>query len=132
MESIILRTTARFLAPLLILRSFWVYYRGHNNPGGGFIGGLIAAAGYTFYALSHSVDYARAKFYFDPTKVSAFGLLTALSSALLSMFKGQAFMTSLWGHIGPIHVGTPMLFDLGVYFAVVGFSLQVIFILMED
>lgn len=132
MESIILRTTARFLAPLLIILSLWVYYRGHNNPGGGFIGGLIAAAGYTFYALSHSVDFARKKLYFNPIKLSATGLLIALISAVLSMFKGQAFMTSLWGHLGPIHVGTPMLFDLGVYFAVIGFSLQVIFILMEE
>ena len=132
MESIILRTTARFLAPLLILLSLWVYYRGHNNPGGGFIGGLIAVAGYTFYALSYSVEFARKKLHFDPTKISAFGLLIALISAVLSMFKGQAFMTSLWGDIFGIHVGTPMLFDLGVYFAVIGFSLQVIFILMED
>ena len=132
MESIILKTTARFLAPLLIILSLWVYYRGHNNPGGGFIGGLIAASGYTFYALSHSVDYARKKLRFDPIKISAFGLLVALISGLLSVFKKQSFMTSIWGHLGPIHVGTPMLFDLGVYFAVIGFSVQVIFILMEE
>jgi multicomponent Na+:H+ antiporter subunit B len=66
-----------------------------------------------------------------------FGLLIALCSGLISLFKLKPFMTGLWLHanlpiLGEFHLGTPLLFDLGVYFVVVGITTHIIFTLAEE
>jgi L-alanine-DL-glutamate epimerase-like enolase superfamily enzyme len=56
MNSLILRTAARYLLPLLILFSIFLLFRGHNEPGGGFVAGLVAAAAFALYALAADVE----------------------------------------------------------------------------
>ena len=59
MKSIILSATARFLLPILFMFSLFLLVRGHNLPGGGFVGGLVAAAAFVLYAIAHDVEQAR-------------------------------------------------------------------------
>ncbi|OPZ09915.1 MAG: Na(+)/H(+) antiporter subunit B [candidate division BRC1 bacterium ADurb.BinA292] len=135
MPSLILNTATRYLMPLLVTFSIFVLLRGHNLPGGGFIGGLIAAAAFVLYAIAHHVAAARRALPLDPLQLIALGLLTAVSSGILSIVAGEPFMTGLWSH-DPWPVlgapGTPLLFDIGVYLVVLGVALTIVFALAEE
>lgn len=136
-DSLILRLASRALfLPLLIL-SLVALYRGHNLPGGGFIGGLLASAPFVLISLASGVQAARTKLRLSPVTLMATGIIFALAGALPSLFFAETFFTGLWlpgftvPVLGAVHLGTPLVFDIGVYFAVVGFTLSVVFNLEE-
>nr|WP_319389722.1 Na+/H+ antiporter subunit B [uncultured Cohaesibacter sp.] len=135
MQTLIFRTTAPFLAALMILFSIFVTLRGHNDPGGGFIGGLIAASAFMMYGIAAGVQYVRRALYFHPISVAAFGLVLSATSGILSFFEAQPFMTSQWTFptiMGvEVAISTPMFFDIGVYFVVMG-SLTSIALKLEE
>jgi len=122
--------------PLLVLLSVFLLLRGHNSPGGGFVGGLTAAAALSLYALAYDVPTARGLLPVDPRILIALGLLSALGSGLVSVVLGEPFLTGTWVKlvIGgvPLDLGTPLLFDVGVYLVVLGVSVLIIFSLAEE
>lgn len=135
MKSIILSATARFLLPILFMFSLFLLVRGHNLPGGGFVGGLVAAAAFVLYAIAHDVQEARRLLRANTISLLGVGLLMALGSGLLSLVYAESFMTGLWYHhhvpvLGKL--GTPVVFDMGVYLVVLGATLTVLFTLLED
>ncbi len=137
MSSLIIKTTARYLLSLLLIFSLYLFSRGHNEPGGGFIAGLVAAAGFTLYAIAYNPAAARRLLWIDPRWLIGFGLLTALASGWLSLAWGEPFLAGKWGYLplpglGEVEIGTPVLFDLGVYLAVWGVTLMIIFALAEE
>lgn len=135
MKSLILSTTARALLPLLLLFSLFQLVRGHNEPGGGFIGGLVAAAAFVLYAIAYNVPAARKALRISPRVLIAVGLFVALGSGIVSLFLGQPFLTGQWGSTPlPIigKLGTPLIFDIGVFLTVVGSVLTIIFAAMEE
>lgn len=137
MTSLILRTATRFLCPLLLMFSFFLLLQGHNNPGGGFIGGLVGAAAFALYAIAYDVESTRRLLRVDPHLLIAVGLLLALSSGIWSLLKGGSFMTGQWGNfsvpgLGKIELGTPLLFDTGIYLVVAGVTLIIILTLAEE
>ena len=124
MRTLIFRTVAPYLSSLMVLFSVFVLLRGHNEPGGGFIGGLIAASAFAIYGIACGVSPVRRALYFHPMGISGAGLLMASVAGLLSVFSGVPFMTGLWLYV-PIFgeelaLSTVLLFDVGVYFVVVG------------
>jgi len=134
MRSLILQTATRYLIPLLLLFSLFLLLRGHSEPGGGFVGGLVAAAAFALFSIAYDVQTARQTLRADPRQLIAFGLLLAVSSGILSLLAGDPFMTGLWGTSTFPAVGvpgTPMMFDIGVYFVVIGVTLLIIFSLSE-
>jgi multicomponent Na+:H+ antiporter subunit B len=134
-RSLILATAVQLLLPLLLLLSLYLLFRGHNDPGGGFVGGLAAAAGFALYALASGVAAARLLLHLHPRMLIAAGLLTALGSGLAGPAAGRPFMTGLWSAVKlPVFgkLGTPLLFDAGVYLVVVGVMTHIIFSLMEE
>ena len=121
MNSLILGLGGRLLLPVSLAFSLWLLWRGHNEPGGGFVGGLVAAAGVAVHSLPRgrrSLDgLLRAK----PTTIAAAGVLLGMGSGLPSLLTGAPFLTHQWFvTAGGFAVGTPLLFDCGVYLAVVG------------
>lgn len=128
MNSPLLHIAARVLSWPFVLLSIWILYRGHNLPGGGFIGGLTAAVGFVLYGLSGYGRPLKGFFSARPATFLASGLGIALASTLPGLFQG-AFMRGLWlpgfelPLIGKVHLGTPLVFDIGVYFTVIGFIL---------
>lgn len=124
MRTLIFRTIAPFLASLMIVFSVFVLLRGHNEPGGGFIGGLIAASALAIYGIASGVAAVRRAIYFHPMNIAAFGVLLGSAAGMLSIFFGVPFMTGLWTypHILGVELAlsTVLFFDIGVYFAVVG------------
>lgn len=135
MNSVILATATRYLLPLLLLLSVYLLLRGHNLPGGGFVGGLVAAAAFALYTMAHGVRSARQVLRVDPRTLLGLGLLTALSSGVLSLVVGLPFMTGLWIERPVIllgKAGTPVLFDTGVFMVVLGVVLTIVFALGEN
>lgn len=135
MNSLILSTAARLLLPLMLLFSVFLLLRGHNEPGGGFVGGLVAAAAFALYAVAYGVAASRRALSVDPRALIGVGLLVALCSGLLGPMRGLPFMTGLWRErevaaLGK--VGTPLLFDTGVYLVVFGAALLIVFTLAEE
>jgi multicomponent Na+:H+ antiporter subunit B len=134
MSSLILMTAARYLMPLMLLFSVYLLLRGHDGPGGGFIGGLVASTAFSLYALAYDVAQARRTLRVDPHLLIAAGLLAALAGGMLSLVFLKPFLTGLWvGRELPAlgKVGTPLLFDTGVYLVVIGVVLIIIFELAE-
>jgi multicomponent Na+:H+ antiporter subunit B len=135
MTSVILSTAIRLLLPLLLLFSVFILLRGHNEPGGGFIGGLVAAAAIALYALAEGVEQARRLLKLNPRTLITSGMTLALTSGILPLLLGQPLLTGLWLPSSvPVlgHLGTPLLFDMGVYLLVAGMALLIVLSLMEE
>lgn len=124
MRTLIFRTIAPYLASLMVLFSIFVLLRGHNEPGGGFIAGLIAASAFAIYGIACGVSPVRRAIYFHPMTISGIGLLSAASAGLMSIFAGTPFLTGLWAPVDALGVhlelSTVLLFDIGVYLVVLG------------
>ncbi len=135
MKSIILQTAVRYIIPLMLLFSFFVLLRGHYEPGGGFVGGLVAGIAYALYSLAFGTNHAQRILKYEPLNIIIIGLSIALFSAIIPIFFGYNFMTGIWGYYNfPIlgKIGSPFIFDVGVYFVVLGISLKIIFTISEE
>ena len=136
MKSIILRTAIPLIMPLLLMFSLFLLVRGHNQSGGGFAGGLVAAAAFALYSLSYNAAEARRVLRVPPAMLIASGLLVAMLSGMVGLLAGRPFLTGLWTYVvlpgfGPMEVGTPVFFDIGVYLLVFGVVLTMVFTLEE-
>jgi multicomponent Na+:H+ antiporter subunit B len=137
MQSHLLKIAAKQLLLPFIIISIVILWRGHNLPGGGFIGGLVAAAALIFYNVAHGVEPAKRLIRIDSRVLIGIGLALAMFSALLATFFQKPFMTSLWVDIdlpllGHQHFGSPLIFDTGVYLVVIGVILTIVFALSEE
>lgn len=136
-NNFIVGQASRMLFPALLILSLVVLYRGHNLPGGGFIGGLLAATAFILVGLGDSMDKAKALLRMEPVALMAWGLVVAISSGVVGLFLGNSFMTGAWlpgfslPLIGKVHLGTPLVFDIGVFMVVIGFALHTTFSLAE-
>ena len=134
-DSLILRATTRLLFPLTLAFSVFLLLRGHNEPGGGFAGGLTAAAAFALILASDGLDKAREVLRLDPLVFVGVGLTLALLSGVPPLLDGGAYLTGHWLEAKvPVigHLGTPLVFDLGVYLAVLGVVATIVFELAED
>jgi multicomponent Na+:H+ antiporter subunit B len=135
-NSLIARTAARALEPLLLLFSIYLLFAGHNGPGGGFVGGLVAATAFLLHALTHDAADARRLMGVEPRTLIGVGLLCSFLAAIVGLFLGRPLLTGVWGEVpvgsAGFAVGTPLLFDLGVYLVVSGVALLMVLTLAED
>jgi multicomponent Na+:H+ antiporter subunit B len=136
MNSLVLRTASRLLVGLLLLFSIFLLLRGHNEPGGGFIGGLVAAAAFVLYGLAANEISVRQAIHFDTRSYIAAGLLIAGASALLPAALGLPALTGVWGELelfgAAVELGSPLFFDIGVYIAVIGVALTIVLAMAEE
>jgi multicomponent Na+:H+ antiporter subunit B len=134
--SLILQTASQLLLPLLLLLSVFLLLRGHHEPGGGFIGGLVAAAAIALHLFATDIRSARGVLRIDPRTLMGIGLLVALVAAFVGPLSGAPLFTGKWVDLylpllGEVHVGTPLLFDFGVYLVVIGSVLTFVLTLAE-
>ncbi|HET6244491.1 MAG: Na+/H+ antiporter subunit B [Bacteroidetes bacterium] len=135
MKSKLFTTASRFLLPLLLLFSIFLLIRGHNEPGGGFVGGLVASTAFALYTIANGVKYATATLQVKPGIFIATGLSFAVGSGILPLFFQLPFLTGLWSdfHIPAFgKLSTPLLFDVGVFLVVFGVTNTIVFSLAED
>lgn len=130
MNSVLLKTATRYVGPLLLALSLTLLYRGHNLPGGGFIGGLMAASSIILLAYARGWVEVDEGLSIDPLMLMASGLLLAMLSGLPGILSGGAYMEGHWlpffkvPLLGKVKLGTPLLFDIGVYLVVIGFTVK--------
>jgi multicomponent Na+:H+ antiporter subunit B len=123
---VILESAAGPLYVVIMLASLWILLRGHNEPGGGFIGGLVAVSATVLWAVAHGTEAANARLpWQSPVLVAAAGVGIGALSGIPAMLVGDAFLTAIWGPTLPLGItelklSTVLLFDIGVYLAVWG------------
>lgn len=136
MQSLILRASTRLLVSLILVFSVYLLVRGHQSPGGGFSGALVAGTAFALYAIAEGAASVRLALRIDPRHLIVIGLLLALGAGLVGSFLGHPFLTGLWwtlslGRDYEIVLGTPLFFDIGVYLIVLGTILTLI-LALED
>lgn len=127
----VLTSISMTLLPLALLVSAFIFLRGHNQPGGGFIAGLITAVALILLYMARGVAWAQERLDFPFQPVAVIGVAIATLTGLGSWLFGHPFLTSAFGYfslplIGTFELATALLFDLGVYLAVVGATLMIL------
>ncbi len=139
MKSIILMTGARILLVLMLVFSIFMLLRGHNEPGGGFIGGLIGATAFIVQAVAAGAADARRVLRVSPEALAMVGLGIALLAGLLAGPFLDAPFTGQWYWVGgdsyetaAFSLNTVLVFDVGVYLVVLGSVLSLALSLEEE
>lgn len=136
-DSIILRAVAAFLFFLVNVFALYLLLRGHNLPGGGFIGGLGSALSFILLCLAFGVEKTQRVLRVDPLRIAAAGIAVAFGAALLPLIVGEPFLRHFHldvsaPFIGKLSLGTPLVFDIGVFLVVVGVTTKLIFVLVRS
>jgi multicomponent Na+:H+ antiporter subunit B len=123
-DSLILRTAAVIILPLQLVFSVFLLLRGHDEPGGGFIGGLVASGAFSLYLFTFGIRALNKLFWISPKDILSSGLLLGLLATVPALFTEQAFFTALWFEfyfVGTlVKLSTVLIFDIGVYLTVIG------------
>lgn len=136
-NTLILHTATLFIMPLQLMFSVFLLLRGHDEPGGGFIGGLVAASAFVLYAFSFGAPATRKLLRATPQDLLAAGLLLGLAAGIFPLFLGEPLLTAHWWQV-PVPGGdylklsTPLVFDIGVYLTVLGTITIFVLSLMES
>jgi multicomponent Na+:H+ antiporter subunit A len=114
---------------VVMMASVWLLFAGHNQPGGGFVGGLLAGAAITLNYVAGGIDEVRARSRFRPWTVLGTGLLIAVGMATFPLLTGNAVLDVASRSVelpllGTVNLSTALAFDAGVYLAVVGVVLM--------
>ncbi|MHB1224209.1 MAG: monovalent cation/H+ antiporter subunit A [Gemmatimonadaceae bacterium] len=122
---LLLATVSRPLLPLALLVAIFILLRGHNQPGGGFIAAILTSAALILQYMASGVAWTRQRLRLNFQPFIALGVLLAVLTGAGAWLFGVPFMSMTFTHlhipiIGDIELATAMIFDLGVYVAVVG------------
>lgn len=136
-SALILQVAARFLLPMLLLFSIFLLLRGHNEPGGGFIAGLVASSAFALHLFAFTPVQTRRLIGVDSSQLMGVGLMIAMFSGVIGVImSGSEFLTSVWWTVylpgvGELKLSTPLLFDIGVYLVVIGMVTTLLLTLAE-
>ncbi len=135
--SIILQTIARQALYVIMIFSFFLLGRGHNEPGGGFIAGLLSAAAVVVLYLAFDLAFVKRALPIDYKYLIALGLLMAVGTGVGGMLFSEVFLNQSFRYVhlpffGKLELTTAFLFDFGVWLVVVGGTLTVISAIGEE
>lgn len=131
MRNIVLERIVSLFLYVMVGFALFLLFRGHNRPGGGFIAGIIAAAGFLLYGIVFGSEKVLEKIKINPRYIMGTGLLIALLAALIPMMLGKPPLTGVWTSLAGIALGTPLLFDIGVFVLVVGMIVSIFTNIMD-
>lgn len=136
-NNIILQTTTRIIAFILLGFAVYLFFAGHNSPGGGFVGGLVTSAAVVLMYMSYGIEQMKKILPINFMILIPIGLLIAVLCAAGAMVFNYPFLTQTFGHIsipifGEVELATAMIFDLGVYLSVLGTTMSIILNIAED
>lgn len=136
-NDVILRTVVRAVVFIILTLGMYLFFAGHNAPGGGFIGGLVLGSAIVLLYLTYDIETVHKGMPFDFKKVAAIGVLLATGTAIGSIVFDVSFLTQAdrYFHIpllGETHLSTVMLFEAGVALTVIGTVVTIILSISED
>lgn len=136
-NDVILRTVTKAIVFIILTLGMYLFFAGHNAPGGGFIGGLVLASGIVLLYLAYDIETVHRAIPFDFKKVAAFGVLLATGTAIGSIFFNVPFLTQTYNYVelpvfGKTGLSTVSLFEAGVALTVVGVVVTIILSISED
>lgn len=136
-NDVILRTVVRMVVFIILTLGVYLFFAGHNAPGGGFIGGLVLGSAVVLMYMTYDYETVKKSMPFDFKKVAAFGVLLATSTGLASIFFDVPFLTQTDRYvefplIGERHVTTVTIFEAGVALCVIGVLVTIITKISED
>lgn len=134
MKSLLFRTASDYLLPLLLLFSLFLMLRGHYEPGGGFVGGLVASIAFLIHSFAYGLQKTQKIMRLNPRLLMPVGMVFCLVAGIAPWLGNEPFLTALWlseplKFVGM--VGSALVFDIGVYLVVVGASLTILFSISE-
>jgi len=134
MNSILLQIAAKYLKYIFLIFAVLALMQGHNHPGGGFIGGLLAALTVVYNSMAYTPQKVKEKQKVKPEYFMGIGLICILFSFLPSVIFAEPLMKGNWisfnsSVLGTVKLGTPLLFDIGVFFGVIGVTIMFLFTL---
>ncbi|WP_382322207.1 monovalent cation/H+ antiporter subunit A [Hydrogenophaga sp. UC242_50] len=121
----------RLLLPIAAVIAVYLFMRGHNEPGGGFVAGLVLSTAFILQYIVSGTQWVEANMQLMPQRWIAAGLLTATATGLGSFWFGYPFLTTHTAHLhlpllGDIHVASALFYDIGVFTLVVGATLLIL------
>lgn len=136
-NDMMIQTTMRFITIIVFAFSFYLFFAGHNSPGGGFIGGLMTASAILVLYLAFDKKKINKAIPINFTTMIGVGLLLAVGTGIVSMFFDYPFLTQFFDYFyfpifGEVELTTALPFDLGVYLVVVGAAMTIILAIAED
>lgn len=136
-NDVILQTIGKLAIFIILTFSLYLFFAGHNAPGGGFIGGLMTAAALVLLSMAFGMKTFQEVIPVNFRIVSAVGIMIAALTGIGSFFFGVPFLSHTFGYVnlpllGHSELATAMLFDLGVYLTVVGIAMTIILAIGRD
>lgn len=135
MNSRILTVSSYYLLPVLFVFSLFLLFRGHEEPGGGFVGGLMASSGFALFTLANGQEAMKKLLPLDTSTLMALGLGIMVLSGVIGLVVKGAFLASAhlpWSMPSIGHPGTALLFDMGVYLVVTGSVIKILLALIDE
>jgi multisubunit Na+/H+ antiporter MnhB subunit len=117
---------------LMLIFAVYLLLRGHHEPGGGFVAALVAGTAFALFAFTEGPDRLRRAIRLQPVIISVTGLAVAMGAGLPALLMGKPYLTGMWWPSDIFSFGTPLLFDIGVFLAVLGAILAVLLALEEN
>ncbi|AXI10796.1 Na(+)/H(+) antiporter subunit B [Oceanobacillus sp. 143] len=136
-NNVILRTVARVVVYIILTLAVYLFLAGHNNPGGGFIGGLVLSTAFVLLFIVFDIETIQKALPFDFKKVAALGALLAVGTGFGSFLFDVSFLTQAFDYFdlpffGEVELTTVTIFELGVALVVVGVVVTIILSISED
>lgn len=136
-NNLILKTTTSLISFLMLGFGIYLFFAGHNSPGGGFIGGLLTSGAFLLLYITYGMKTVNKRLPINFTKLVPLGLLIAALTSAGSFLFGEPFLSHTFGYFyfpifGEVELATAMLFDLGVYLTVVGVIMTIILTIAND
>lgn len=136
-NDLILQTATKVITFIVLAFAIHLFFAGHYTPGGGFIGGLIAAGALVLLLLAYDLKTIQRFIPFNFITITALGLLIAVLTGIGSFFFNVPFLTHTFGYfdlpvLGKTGLATAVLFDIGVFLVVVGVTMTIIQTIGED
>lgn len=136
-NDIILKSLAGIISVCIFLLSLNLYFAGHFNPGGGFVGGLLCTMALSFAMFTYGINRIKKILPINYIYVTAIGLIFSIGTAFSGVLVGKSFFKHHFTHlhlplIGEVELHTAAIFDLGVYMIVVGVLMTVILSFGKD
>ena len=136
-NDLILQSVTKVVVFIILTLSFYLFFSGHNNPGGGFVGGLVLAAAFVLLCLAFDIETVKEGIPVDFKLVAALGALIVVTTGLISVFINKPFLNQTFKIVelpffGEIELATVTIFEAGVSLAVVGVVVTIILSISED